>query len=233
MKLSYPQIKKAWLLLLLLTAFTGVYGQISVKGRVISADDNQRMPEVYILVKGTNLGVVSGSDGTYNITVRSTEDVLIFRFVGYVTQEVVVGNRSTIDVTMEPDIKSLESVVVMGYSSKRRSEITSAVTTLSSDKMMDVTSNDIGTMLQGKVSGIQVINSSGAPGASSEIRIRGISSFSAPQGPLYVVDGIIGGTFDPNDVETLTVLKDAGATGNVRITGKWRRYSCYDQKSQV
>ena len=68
---------------------------------------------------------------------------------------------------------------------------------VSSDKLMDVTSNDIGTMLQGKVSGIQVINSSGAPGSASEIRIRGISSFSAPQGPLYVVDGIIGGTFDP------------------------------------
>ena len=87
------------------------------------------------------------------------------------------------------------------------------LSTVSSDKLMDVTSNDIGTMLQGKVSGIQVINSSGAPGSTSEIRIRGISSFSAPQGPLYVVDGIIGGTFDPNDVETYTVLKDAGATG--------------------
>ena len=91
----------------------------------------------------------------------------------------------------------MEQVVVMGYSTKKKNEITSAVSTVTADKLMDVTSNDVGTMLQGKVSGIQVINSSGAPGSSSEIRIRGISSFSAPQGPLYVVDGIIGGTFDP------------------------------------
>jgi TonB-linked SusC/RagA family outer membrane protein len=213
MKLFYQQIKKAGLFLVLITASTFVYGQISVKGKVISAEDNQGMPGVYILIKGTDQGIVSGSDGTYNITVRSAEDVLVFRFIGYNTQEIAVKNKTTIDVVLVPEITSLESVVVMGYSSIKRNEITSAVTTLSSDKLMDVTANDVGTMLQGKVAGIQVINSSGAPGASSEIRIRGISSFSAPQGPLYVVDGIIGGTFDPNDVETLTVLKDAGATG--------------------
>lgn len=213
MKLFYRQVKKAGLFLVLITACTFVYGQVPVKGKVISAEDSQGIPGVYILIKGTDQGIVSGSDGTFNITVRSAEDVLVFRFIGYITQEITVKKKTTIDVILVPEITSLESVVVMGYSSKKRNEITSAVTTLSSDKLMDVTANDIGTMLQGKVSGIQVINSSGAPGASSEIRIRGISSFSAPQGPLYVVDGIIGGTFDPNDVETLTVLKDAGATG--------------------
>ena len=213
MKLFYRQVKKAVLFLVLITAGAVVYGQIAVKGRVISADDNLGMPGVYVLIKGTEQGIISGSDGTYNITVKSAEDVLVFRFLGYITQEIAVKNRTIIDVILEPDITSLESVVVMGYSTKKRNEITSAVTTLSNDKLMDVTTNDIGTMLQGKVSGIQVINSSGAPGASSEIRIRGISSFSAPQGPLYVVDGIIGGSFDPNDVETMTVLKDAGATG--------------------
>jgi TonB-linked SusC/RagA family outer membrane protein len=213
MKLFYRQVKKAGLFLVLITACTFVYGQVPVKGKVISAEDSQGIPGVYILIKGTDQGIVSGSDGTFNITVRSAEDVLVFRFIGYITQEITVKKKTTIDVILVPEITSLESVVVMGYSTKKRNEITSAVTTLSSDKLMDVTANDIGTMLQGKVSGIQVINSSGAPGASSEIRIRGISSFSAPQGPLYVVDGIIGGTFDPNDVETLTVLKDAGATG--------------------
>ena len=213
MKLFYRQVKKTVLFLVLITAGTVVLGQITVKGRVISADDKQGMPGVYILIRGTDQGIISGTDGTYSISVRSSEDVLVFRFLGYVTQEIPVMNRTLIDVVLEPDITSLESVIVMGYSSKKRNEITSAVTTLSSDKLMDVTTNDIGSMLQGKVSGIQVINSSGAPGASSEIRVRGISSFSAPQGPLYVVDGIIGGTFDPNDVETITVLKDAGATG--------------------
>ena len=213
MKFIFRQIRKTGLLLVLITACASVYGQIPVKGKVISAEDNQGLPGVYVLIKGTGQGAATGSDGTYNITVRSTEDVLVFRFLGFVTQEIAVKNRTIIDVVLEPDITTLESVVVMGYSSKKRSEITSAVTTLSADKFMDVTTNDIGSLLQGKVSGIQVINSSGAPGASSEIRVRGISSFSAPQGPLYVVDGIIGGSFDPNDVETITVLKDAGATG--------------------
>lgn len=213
MKLFYQHLRKTGLLLSLIATCTFAYGQISVKGKVTSAEDKLGMPGVYILVKGSVQGVVSGPDGTYSISVPTAEDVLLFRFIGYITQEIPVKGKTTIDVALVPEIASLESVVVMGYSSKRRNEITSAVTTLTSDKLMDVTTNDIGTMLQGKVSGIQVINSSGAPGANSEIRIRGISSFSAPQGPLYVVDGIIGGTFDPNDVETITVLKDAGATG--------------------
>ncbi|MGB8359128.1 MAG: carboxypeptidase-like regulatory domain-containing protein, partial [Bacteroidales bacterium] len=213
MKFIFRQIKKTGLFLALITACSCLYGQIPVKGKVISGDDSQGLPGVYVLIKGTDRGIVSASDGTYNITVRSTGDVLVFRFVGYITQEIAVNNRTVIDVMMEPDVTTLESVIVMGYSTKKQSEITSAVTTLSNDKLMDVTTDDIGTLLQGKVSGIQVINSSGAPGANSEIRVRGISSFSAPQGPLYVVDGIIGGSFDPNDVETLTVLKDAGATG--------------------
>lgn len=213
MKFIFRQIRKTVLFLVLITACASVYGQIPVKGKVISAEDNQGLPGVYVLIKGSGQGAATGSDGTYNITVRSTEDVLVFRFLGFVTQEIAVKNRTIIDVVLEPDLTTLESVIVMGYSSKKRSEITSAVTTLSADKFMDVTTNDIGSLLQGKVSGIQVINSSGEPGANSEIRVRGISSFSAPQGPLYVVDGIIGGSFDPNDVETITVLKDAGATG--------------------
>ena len=151
MKLFYRQVKKAGLFLVLITACTFVYGQVPVKGKVISAEDSQGIPGVYILIKGTDQGIVSGSDGTFNITVRSAEDVLVFRFIGYITQEITVKKKTTIDVILVPEITSLESVVVMGYSTKKRNEITSAVTTLSSDKLMDVTANDIGTMLQGKV----------------------------------------------------------------------------------
>ncbi len=213
MKLLYRQLRKVGLFLILSTTCTFVYGQISVKGRVVSSENNLGMPGVNITIKGTTQGVISGVDGTYSISARTKEDLLVFSFMGFITKEVVVGDKTSVDITLDPDLKEIETVVVMGYSTKKRNEITSAVTTVSSDKLLDITSNDIGTMLQGKVAGIQVINSSGAPGANSEIRIRGISSFSAPQGPLYVVDGIIGGTFDPNDVETITVLKDAGATG--------------------
>jgi TonB-linked SusC/RagA family outer membrane protein len=213
MKVIYFQFRKIWLFIGLITLYAATYGQINVKGKVLSADDNQGLPGVNITIRGSNQGTITGVDGSYSISVQNKEDILVFSYVGYITEEEQVGNRTVIDLTMVPDIKELETVIVMGYSSKKRSEITSAVTTVSSEKLMDITSNDIGSLLQGKVSGIQVVNSSGAPGAASEVRIRGISSFSAPQGPLYVVDGIIGGTFDPNDIESITVLKDAGATG--------------------
>jgi len=209
-------LRKARMLGMMLALFcltSSTFAQIVIKGRVTDESNNQTLPGVSVAIKGTTLGTITDVDGNYSITVRSANDILVFSFIGYTPKDITVGPQTKIDVALTVNVVTLDELVVMGYSSKKRTEITSAVTTLSSDKLMDVTSNDIGTMLQGKVSGIQVINSSGAPGASSEIRIRGISSMSAPQGPLYVVDGIIGGTFDPNDVETITVLKDAGATG--------------------
>ena len=213
MKLFLFQMKKLMLMFLILGTVGPVSGQIVVKGRVISAEDKTQMPGVNITVKGSTSGTITNADGTFSITVTKKEDILVFSFVGFNTFETPVGDKTSLEVRMTPKINELESVVVMGYSSKKRNEITSAVTTVSSDKLIDVTSNDIGTMLQGKVAGIQVINGSGSPGSTPDIRIRGSSSFSAPnQGPLYVVDGIIGGTFDPNDVETITVMKDAGAT---------------------
>ncbi len=162
MKLKCKQFRKVWLLLVLLAAYSAVYGQVVITGMVTSAEDNLGMPGVYVTIKGTTQGVVADIDGNYNISVRSPEDILVFSYVGYSTQEVLVGSQQTINVVMQLEIKELE-VVVMGYSTKKRSEITSAVTTVSSEKLMDVTSNDIGTLLQGKVSGVQVINSSGAP----------------------------------------------------------------------
>ena len=213
MKLFFIQFKKILLLLLMVTASGTISGQITVKGRVISADDKKALPGVNVIVKGTSAGTVTGIDGTFSLSLRNKEDLLVFSFVGYGSQEVKAGNKTTMEIIMMPQVKEIETVVVMGYSNKKRNEITSAVTTITSDKLMDVTSNDIGTMLQGKVAGIQVINGSGSPGSTPDIRIRGSSSFSAPnQGPLYVVDGIIGGNFDPNDVETITVMKDAGST---------------------
>ncbi len=190
-----------------------IYSQTVIKGRVTSAEENSPVAGANVIIKGTAKGVLTDFNGNFSIQVSGPSDVLVFSFVGYVSEEIQVGSQTAINVIMVPDIQTLESIVVMGYSTKKKSEITSAVTTISSDKLMDATSSDLGNLLQGKVSGIQVVNSSGAPGSASEIRIRGISSFSAPQNPLYVVDGIIGGTFDPNDVENVTVLKDAGATG--------------------
>jgi len=187
--------------------------QSTVKGRVVDSKTNESLPGVTISVKGTFNGTMTDGDGNYKIDVSSSSEILVFTFVGYKPQEVTVGDRTTIDVNMEQSEINLDEVVVMGYSQKKRSEIASAVSIVSSEKIMDVTTPSIGNMLQGKVAGVEIVNSNGAPGQDAEIRIRGIASVSAPQGPLFVVDGIIGGNYDPNDVESITVLKDAGATG--------------------
>lgn len=194
---------------------TNVMGQTAdfeVKGVVTAAETGMPLPGVNVIEKGTTNGVMTDFEGNYTIDVGK-DAVLVFSYLGFATQEVPVDARPIIDVKLEEKASALDEVVVMGYSSKARNEITSAVATVSGDELKDITSPNVQSMLQGKVSGVQVYNGSGQPGSSPEVRIRGISSISAPQGPLYVVDGIIGGNFDPNDVETLTVLKDAGATG--------------------
>lgn len=141
-------------------------------------------------------------------------DVTAVNFLGQTLSGYTLkaGEQLSLLVTLQPSLVNLKEVVVTGYSAARRGDLTSAITTVSSKELKDVTTNDIGSMLQGKVPGLQVVAGSGAPGSSDEIRLRGVSSVNASLSPLYVVDGIIGGDFDPNDVETISVLKDAGAT---------------------
>jgi len=196
----------------MLSAWT-LNAQVAVKGVVKSNDDGQPMIGVSVFEKGTTNGVITDIDGNYSIKVAGENSVLVFSFIGFKDEEIVVGKKGVVDVIMNVDNELLNEVVVMGYSNKSKNEIASAVTVVSAEKLMDVTSPTIGDMLQGKVAGLSVVKYSGAPGSEPTVTIRGVSSMSAPQSPLYVVDGIIGGDFDPNDVESLTVLKDAGATG--------------------
>ena len=206
-------MKKYFLIFFLMLATLSLSAQVQVKGVVKAADDGQPMIGVSVFEKGTLNGVITDLDGNYSISVAGSEAILVFSSVGFKTQEIAVGNRGVMDLTMDVDSQLIDEVVVMGYSSKTRGEITSAVTTVTAEKLQDVVSNNIGDMLQGKVAGVSVVKSSGQPGESPSIRIRGTSSMNASQEPLYVVDGIIGGSYDPDDVETVTVLKDAGSTG--------------------
>jgi TonB-linked SusC/RagA family outer membrane protein len=205
---------KKYLIILMLFLSCTAFAQVTVKGTVTSKTDNQPVPGASIVVKGTTNGVTAGADGTYAIRIADPKSALLeFSCIGYKTVDVSVNDRAVINVALEEETQRLEDVVVMGYSNKTKNEITSAVSVLSADKLVDVTSNGVESMLQGKVAGVSVVKSSGQPGDEATVRIRGISSMNAPQGPLYVVDGIIGGSYDPNDIETLTVLKDAGSTG--------------------
>ena len=211
----------------LLFCLQGFSQTLTVKGRVISALDKQPMPGVTVSVKGTSNGGMTNADGAFSLNVPAGKATLVVRFVGYLPKEVeVTGGQTNVQIALSEDVQQLNDVVVVGYTSKKQSELTSAVTVVSAAKLKDVTSNDIGTMLQGKVAGLNVVNSSGAPGSAAEIRLRGVSSVNANQSPLFVVDGIIGGNYDPNDVESITVLKDAGATALYGFAGQRRGYHC-------
>ncbi len=213
MRNGLRKTRKLWILLALFCLTVPSFAQIIIKGSVTDAENHQTLPGATIAIKGTSQGTTTDAAGNYSIKVESTSDILIFGFVGYQREEVKIGDRTTIDIALVQDAVNLDQVIVMGYSDKKRTEISSSVAVLSMDKTRDATTGNIANMLQGKVAGVQVVSGTGSPGSESEIRIRGVASLSAPKGPLVVVDGIIGGNYDPNDVETITVLKDAGATG--------------------
>lgn len=188
------------------------YAQVTVRGVVRSADDQQPLPGVSVVVKGTSVGAITDLDGNYSIPSVEQGSTLVFSFVGMKSQEILVRNQSTINVTLAEETTGLDEVVVIGYTSVTRSQLTSSAVTLQSEAITDNITHDLGSMLQGKVAGLMVTNSSGAPGSSAQMRIRGVGTITAGQSPLIVVDGIPGGTYDPNDVENVTVLKDVGAT---------------------
>ena len=184
--------------------------QHAVTGTVVDADNGQPLVGVAVMVS-TGGGVVTDANGSYAVS-ASDNATLTFNTLGYIDVVETVNGRSVVNVKMTVDSKVLEEVVVLGYTSQKKNELSSSVVTVSADKLKDVTSPDLGNMLQGKAAGVLVMNASGQPGDGAKIRIRGTGSITANAGPLYVVDGVAGGSFNPNDVETLTVLKDASAT---------------------
>ena len=184
--------------------------QHTVTGTVVDADNGQPLVGVAVMVS-TGGGVVTDINGAYAVS-ASDDATLTFNTLGYIDVNEVVNGRSVVNVKMTVDSKVLEEVVVLGYTSQKKNELSSSVVSISSEKLKDVTTPDLGNMLQGKAAGVLVMNASGQPGEGAKIRIRGTGSITAGAGPLYVVDGVAGGSFNPNDVETLTVLKDASAT---------------------
>ena len=186
--------------------------EIIVKGRVVD-DNGEPLPGATIQQPGTTIGTVTSADGSFTLTVPS-DATLVISFVGSKNVEINVAGRADLGViVMEPDLQELEQVVVVGYGTQRKVDLTGSVAVVNTDELKKVSHSNISTMLQGKIAGVQ-ITSDGQPGADPSVRIRGISSFGSTS-PLYVVDGVPMGTtirdFSPNDIETLQVLKDASA----------------------
>ena len=194
----------------LLLAIAPAFAQTIVKGTVTSADDGLPLIGVSVVEQGTTNGTVTDFDGNYELEVANNATIQ-FSYIGYKTQTAKVAE--TLNIIMESDAIMMEEVVSLGYSSLKKAELSSAVVTVSSEALTDVTTSDVGNMLQGKVAGVQVTNAGGQPGDAAQIRIRGTGSITAASDPVYVVDGVMGGSFSPQDVESISVLKDAGATG--------------------
>ena len=181
-----------------------------VTGRVLDADSGEPVIGAGVILSSGG-GTSTDYDGKYVIMADDSE-VIKFTSIGYLDVSESVRGRSEINVMMTADNTILDEVVVLGYTSQKKAELSSSVVSMDGETLRNVATADVGNMLQGKVAGVVVMNGSGQPGESADIRIRGTGSITAGAGPLYVVDGVAGGSFNPNDIETITVLKDASAT---------------------
>ncbi|QHV97534.1 SusC/RagA family TonB-linked outer membrane protein [Spirosoma endbachense] len=200
-----------------------------ITGRVTSAQDGLPIPGVNIQVKGTTTGASSDANGNYSITAPGGTAVLVLTSIGLVTQEISVGNRTVVNVQMQEAINELAQVVVTGYNTTQRKDITGSIASVSPDKFKDIPVASLDQALQGQAAGVQVSQSSGTPGGGLTVRIRGNTSISASNRPLFIVDGVpvedgnltgrdFGGQqdnafslFNANDIESIEVLKDASA----------------------
>ncbi|MNK49416.1 TonB-dependent Receptor Plug Domain protein [compost metagenome] len=185
---------------------------ITVKGTVTDGLDKTTVPSVSVTVKGTTKGVQTDVNGNYSIN-TSANSTLVFTYIGYVTQEVLINGQQTINVVLTPSSQQLEQVVVVGYGTQRKLDVTGAVASLKGSEISkQASTNPIGA-LQGKIAGVS-ITSTGTPGASPQIRIRGLGTIFGNQAPLYVVDGVWYNDINflnPNDIENMSILKDASA----------------------
>ena len=185
-------------------------GQSVVTGKVTSVDEGTSIPGVSVLIKGTTKGVVTNSDGNYSID-ASAEDILIFSFLGYKSQERAVRSTSVIDIQLETDVSELNEVVVVGYGTQRKSDVTGSVGSVDVQDIAKLPTGSVSQAIQGRIAGVNVQNTNGAGGIS--IRIRGINSINGGNNPLIVVDGFQGGSIGNLDqIESIEVLKDASAT---------------------
>jgi len=189
--------------------------QLTVKGRITDAATGEGLPGVSVVVKGTTIGVNTDANGNYSISVPSANSTLEFTYVGYLPQEVLVEGRTTIDLGLAVNVKALEEVVVVGYGTQKKSDITGTVTSLSKDRLEMVPNLNVTQAIMGAVPGVMIETASAGANPEQSIMIRGRASISADNQPLIVVDGIpYGGSMtdiNPRDIGSVEILKDASA----------------------
>jgi TonB-dependent starch-binding outer membrane protein SusC len=185
----------------------------TIKGKVTSEAEGP-LPGVNIVLQGTTTGTMTDAGGNYTINVPGPQAVLVFSFISYTTQTITVGTQTTIDVVLAPALSTLNEVVVTGYGTQKKREVTSSITSVKSDEFNKGSVNNPVELIQGKVAGLSISKPGGDPNGTFDIRLRGMSTIGANLGPLVIIDGVIGGDLanvDPNDIESINVLKDGSA----------------------
>ena len=208
----------------MLLCFSGYAQTLRISGTVTGSDDAQPLPGVSITFKGTTTGIATSADGTYSIMAKPG-DVLVFSFLGYSNQEVTVKQAGTVNVKLNPTTKNLNEVVVVGYAKAKRTDVTGSISSIKGDDLRQTLPTTFDQALQGKVAGVVVQQVSGQPGGGVSIQIRGVSSITGSNSPLFVIDGVIIppvnnpgngsnplNSINPAEIESIDVLKDVSAT---------------------
>jgi TonB-dependent SusC/RagA subfamily outer membrane receptor len=185
--------------------------EITVTG-IVTDSQGQALPGVNVYEKQTKKGTVTDANGRYSITLQD-DAILMFSYIGYSTKEISVNNKTVLNITLASESNDLDDVVVIGYQKIRKSDVTGAISSVKAAEL-NLTSPTIGQALVGKVAGVQVAQTSGAPYSSTKIRVRGIGSINASSDPLYVIDGYPSGnnvSINPEDIESIDILKDAAS----------------------
>lgn len=189
---------------------------VTITGTVIAAEDSQPLPGVNVIVSGTARGTVTDFDGNYSIEVPSNSSSLLFSYIGFTTQTISVNGKSRINVSMIQDAAALDEVIVVGYGTQIKRQVTGSVQTIDAAELADIPVSQVTQKLQGKLAGVQINQTTGKPGQGMSVRIRGQLSVSGGSDPLYVIDGfpISGGinSINPDEIEDITILKDAAST---------------------
>jgi TonB-linked SusC/RagA family outer membrane protein len=208
-------MKKQLVLFLCAFVFTNVLvAQVKIEGRITNIQ-GEPIPGVNVIIKGTTEGTISNEKGYYTISNVPAGATLVYSYIGMLTEEVSIENQSVIDLVMVEDIMSLDEVVVIGYGTVKRRDLTGAVSSVKSEEINRLPTHSPIEAIQGKVTGVDIVRSSGSAGAGVEILVRGTRSINGENAPLFIIDGVQGGSINdlnPNDIESIEVLKDASTT---------------------
>ena len=220
MKMKRLKLKQLLLLVgIVLTCSLSVFGQGRSVSGVVNDTKGEPIPGVSVIVKGTTNGTITDINGNYNISVSTSDAVITFSFIGMKTQEIIVGSQSTIDVVLQDEMVGVDEVVVVGYGTQKKVNLTGAVSTVKMDEAVNQPVTNSSQLMYGRFTGVQLTQGNGLPGNDgASIQIRGVGTFGGETNPLVVIDGMQFSSMTefnnlaPSDIESISVLKDASAS---------------------